>query len=136
MSNKSLGENYPARLDASDQLPGLLDGTLRLGKILSHKRFHFVRVPSWYLISGHGVRLYLHCQSESHTAFARKIRRRSFRSDERLPVALCWVTAARAGCPDQRHLCSSRGSPLRVPREKTQPCCVSPSLVRDQARQK
>lgn len=136
ISNESLGENYPAGLDASDQLPGLLRGTLRVGKIPSHKRFQFVCTPSRYLISGHDVRLCLHCQSGSHRAFAQKIRRCSFRSDERLPVAQCRVTAVRAGCPDRRHLCPRKGSPLRVPREKTQPCRVSSSLVHDQVRQK
>ena len=137
MSSKSLGENYPAGLDASDQLPGLLHGTLRLGKILSHKRFQFVHMPSWYLISGHDMLLYLRCLSGNHKALAPKMRRRSFRSDERLPAAQCWGQLLdRAGRPDRRRLCASRGSPLHVPIEKTRPCRVSPSLVHDQVRQK
>ena len=107
-----------------------------MGKIPSHKRSQFVRTPSRYLISGHDVRLYLHCQSGSHKAFAQKMRRCSSRSDERLPVAQCRVTGVRAGCPDGRHLCPRKGSPLRAPREKAPPCWVSSSLVHDQVRQK
>ena len=136
ISNENLGENYPAGLDASNQLPGLLRRTLRVGKIPSHKSFQFVRTPSWYLISGHDVRLYLHCQSGSHRTFAQKMRCCSLRSDERLPVAQCRVRAVRPGCHNRRHLCPRKGSPLRVPREKAPPCWVSSSLVHDQVRQK
>lgn len=69
-------------------------GMLRFGKILSHKRFQFVCMPSWYLISRHDVLIYR--QSDSHKVFTQKIRHHSFRSDVLFVVVEgCQVTGHR-----------------------------------------
>ena len=94
VSNWGLYENYRARLEEYHQFRGLVYGMLRFGKILSHKRFQFVHMPSWCLISRHDVLIYLQCQFSSHKAFTQKIRHNSFRSDVLLFVALagCRIT--------------------------------------------
>ena len=76
---------------------------LRLGKIPSHKRFQFVCVPSWHLISRHNVLVYLHSQSGSHKALAQKIRHSFLGSDEPLfvPLSERWIAAIRAACPTE-----------------------------------